>query len=104
MTNLSLTLACNDYEWLEPLIHGDIEPDGIDITVLSEMSGGERHRRMITGEFDIAEFSLGTYITGWPDWEFTAIPAFPDGSFPIHGPSSIGKPISRNQSTSKESE
>jgi 4,5-dihydroxyphthalate decarboxylase len=79
---LSLTLACTDYEWLEPLIRGDVEPDGIDLTVLTDMGGGERHWRTVAGEFDIAEFSLGTYITGWPEWEFTAIPAFPRRFWP----------------------
>lgn len=78
----SLTLACTDYEWLEPLIRGAVEPDGIDLTVLTDMDGGERHWRTVEGEFDIAEFSLGTYITGWPNWEFTAIPAFPRRFFP----------------------
>lgn len=79
---LSLSFACEDYEWFEPLVRGEVEPDGIDLTVLATKSGGERHRRMIAGEFDAAEFSLGTYITGWPDWEFTAIPAFPRRFFP----------------------
>ena len=79
---LSLTLACTDYEWLEPLIRGDVEPDGIDLTVLTDMGGGARHWRTVRGEFDVAEFSLGTYITGWPDWEFTAIPAFPRRFWP----------------------
>lgn len=79
---LSLTLACNDYEWLEPLARGAVEPDGVDLTVLTSMAGGERHRRTMAGEFDVAEFSLGTYITGWPDWEFTAVPAFPRRFFP----------------------
>lgn len=79
---LSLTLACTDYEWLEPLIRGQVEPDGIDLTVLTDMGGGERHWRTVEGEFDVAEFSLGTYITGWPAWEFTAIPAFPRRFWP----------------------
>lgn len=79
---ISLTLACNDYEWLEPLIHGEVQPDGIDLTILTDMGGGERHWRVVAGEFDVAEFSLGTYITGWPDWEFTAIPAFPRRFWP----------------------
>jgi 4,5-dihydroxyphthalate decarboxylase len=79
---LSLTLACTDYEWLEPLARGEVEADGIDLTVLTDMGGGERHWRAVAGEFDIAEFSLGTYITGWPDWEFTAIQAFPRRFWP----------------------
>jgi 4,5-dihydroxyphthalate decarboxylase len=93
----SLTLACTDYEWLEPLIDGRVEPDGIDLTVLTDMGGGERHWRTVAGEFDVAEFSLGTYITGWPDWEFTAIPAFPRRFWPhsrifVHEDAGIDEP------------
>ena len=79
---LSLTFACEDYEWFEPIVHGAVEPDGVDLDVTATESGGERHRRTIAGEYDVAEFSLGTYITGWPDWPFTAIPAFPRRFFP----------------------
>jgi len=79
---LSLTLACTDYEWLEPLVRGAVAPEGVDLTVLTGMGGSERHWRTMQGEFDVAEFSLGTYLTGWPDWTFTAIPAFPRRFFP----------------------
>lgn len=94
---LSLTLACTDYEWLEPLVRGEVTPDGVDLTVLTGMGGGERHRRTRFGEFDVAEFSLGTYLTGWPDWEFTAIPAFPRRFFPhsrvfVHRDAGIDRP------------
>ena len=64
---LSLSFACEDYEWFEPLVHGEVAPDGIDLDVTATESGGARHRRTIAGEYDVAEFSLGTYITGWPD-------------------------------------
>lgn len=94
---LALTLACTDYEWLEPLAGGDVEPEGVDLTVLTGMGGGERHRRAMRGEFDVAEFSLGTYLAGWPDWDFTAIPAFPRRFFPhsrafVHRESGIDEP------------
>lgn len=80
--SLSLTLAFTDYEWLEPIRRGTIDVKGLDLTVFTDMVGGERHARMMAGEFDVAEFSLGTYITGWPDWDFTALPVFPRRFFP----------------------
>lgn len=73
----SVSFACNRYQWLEPLIDGDVEPDGIDLTVHTGIHSAERHERTIAGEFDAAEFSIGTYLAGWPDWAFTSIPAFP---------------------------
>lgn len=53
--DLSLTLSCTGYEWLEPLIAGDVEPDGINLTVLTDLRGGERHWRTVKGEFDVAD-------------------------------------------------
>lgn len=80
---LALTLACTDYEWLEPLVYGAVEPENVDLAVFHEIEHAQQHIRMIDGEFDIAEFSLGTYIAGWPlGWEFTAIPVFPRRFFP----------------------
>jgi 4,5-dihydroxyphthalate decarboxylase len=94
---LSLSLACTDYEWLEPLARGQVAPEGVDLTVLTDMGGGERHWRAMHGEFDVAEFSMGTYITGWPDWDFTAIPAFPRRFFPhsrtfLHRDAGVSEP------------
>lgn len=80
--SVPVTFVCDDYEWFEPLIHGEVDIEGVDLTVLSKVSSGDRHRRMIAGEFDAAEFSFGTYVTGWPDWDFTAIPVFPRRFFP----------------------
>lgn len=79
---LELSLSIEDYEWTRPLVEGEVTPDGIDLTVVPMTSGGERHRRMLDGEFDAAEFSIGMYLAGWPDLEFTAIPAFPRRFFP----------------------
>lgn len=79
---LSLSLACTDYDWLQPLVRGEVAPEGVDLSVFTDMGGGERHWRAMQGEFDVAEFSMGTYLTGWPDWDFTAIPAFPRRFFP----------------------
>ncbi|MDX1745941.1 MAG: hypothetical protein R3324_08390 [Halobacteriales archaeon] len=80
---LPLTMACTDYEWLEPLVYGEVEPENVDLTVFHEIEHADQHIRMINGEFDVAEFSLGTYIAGWPHgWEFTAIPVFPRRFFP----------------------
>lgn len=78
----SLTLACTDYEWLRPLLEGTVTSDRIELEIAPSVRGGERHERAVTGEFDVVEFSLGSYITGWPDWTFTALPVFPRRFFP----------------------
>jgi 4,5-dihydroxyphthalate decarboxylase len=75
---IHLTLACGDYESIRALKEGTIKPDGIKLTVLTDMTSDIRHWRMIRNrEFDIAELSMSNYLmakyTGLP---FLAIPVF----------------------------
>jgi 4,5-dihydroxyphthalate decarboxylase len=75
---LSITLACGNYEIVQPLLDGTIAPDGIDLNILTEMDSTTRHWRFLrNGEFDAAETSCSSYIVardkGLP---VTAIPVF----------------------------
>ena len=75
---LPLTLACGDYEIVRALKDGTVKPDGIELTVLTDMDSNTRHNRFLKGrEFDIAEVSSCGYITaigrGLP---FQALPVF----------------------------
>ena len=74
---LPLTLACGDYEITRPLKLGQVEPEGIDLTVL-DIGSRERHWRMARGnEFDICEFNICAYFMakdrGVP---WTSLPVF----------------------------
>jgi len=78
MTTLHLSLACGDYEIVRALMEGTVKPDGIALTMLTQMDSATRHWRMMrNGEFDAAEYSLSSYLMardrGLP---FTAIPVF----------------------------
>jgi 4,5-dihydroxyphthalate decarboxylase len=75
---LHLTLAAGDYESIRALKEGTVKPDGIELTVLTDMNSDTRHWRMLRNrEFDVAELSMSNYLmakyTGLP---FTAIPVF----------------------------
>src|SRR5215475_6732299 len=75
---LNLTLAVGDYESIRALKEGWVKADGIELSVLTEMTSDVRHWRMIRNrEFDVAELSMSNYLmakyTGLP---FTAIPVF----------------------------
>ena len=75
---LHLTLATGDYESIRALKEGTVQPDGIELTILTDMTSDTRHWRMLRNrEFDIAELSMSNYLmakyTGLP---FTAIPVF----------------------------
>ena len=75
---LPLTLACGDYEIVRALKEGTVEPDGIELTILTDMDSTTRHWRFIRNrEFDVAEFSCSAYIVARDqDLPFTAIPVF----------------------------
>jgi 4,5-dihydroxyphthalate decarboxylase len=75
---IGLTLACGDYEITRPLKEGSVQPDGIDLTVLTDMDSGTRHWRFLRGrEFHLAELSCSSYLVardqGLP---FLAMPVF----------------------------
>ena len=75
---LHLTLACGDYEIVRPLMDGTVQPDGIELTVLTDMTSDIRHWRMIRGrEFDVAELSMSNYLAAkFRGQPFIAIPVF----------------------------
>ena len=61
---LHLTFATGDYESIRALKEGTVKPDGIDLTVLTDMTSDVRHWRMIRNrEFDVAELSMSNYLT-----------------------------------------
>ncbi len=83
MKKLKLTLACDQYDYLQPIRDGIVEADGIDLNLLS-VESGIRHQRMNRyGEYDACEFSTGSHIAAVArgiDW-LDAIPFFPRRMF-----------------------
>jgi len=77
-TKLPLTLACGDYEIVRALKEGIVRPDGIELTVLTNMDSTTRHWRFLRNrEFDMAEVSASSYLVAKDqDHPMTAIPVF----------------------------
>ena len=75
---LHLTLACGDYESIRALKEEAVKPDGIELTVLTDMTSDIRHWRMIRNqEFDVAELSMSNYLMArYQELPFAAIPVF----------------------------
>jgi 4,5-dihydroxyphthalate decarboxylase len=73
-----LTLACGDYEIVRALKEGIVKPDGIDLTVVTEMDSTSRHWRFLRNrEFDMAEVSCSSYMLARDnDFPVRAIPVF----------------------------
>ena len=62
---LALSFACGDYEITRPLIDGTVEPDGIDLRVLTGAGSRERHWRMARhNEYDVCEFNACSLLHG----------------------------------------
>jgi 4,5-dihydroxyphthalate decarboxylase len=82
MARLSLTLACGDYDRTLALRTGAVQPEGVDLNILT-LSPEEAFYRMARfREFDASEMSLSTYTVlrgrGAP---LVAIPVFPSRMF-----------------------
>ena len=75
---LRLTLATGDYEIVRAVKEGSVEPDGIQVTHLTDMDSGTRHDRMVRNrEFDICELSgSSTLMARDQGWDLTPIPVF----------------------------
>ena len=83
MTDLPLTLACWDYDRVQPLMTGQVRPAGIDLRFLNQIVE-ETFFRMARGrEFDASEMSMSSYCVSLtkPDRPFVAIPVFPSRFF-----------------------
>jgi 4,5-dihydroxyphthalate decarboxylase len=91
MANLRLSMALSHYDRHIPFFDGSIQVEGVDLQLLEVgqssplKHGQDRHERMLrTGEFDICELSLSSYLIaksrGMP---FTAIPVFPRRLFSL---------------------
>ncbi len=78
MAKLKLAIACDSYDYLQPLREGKVQPEGIDLNLLT-VESGIRHERMYHhGEYDACEFSMCSYLVARGhgiDW-FQAIPFF----------------------------
>jgi 4,5-dihydroxyphthalate decarboxylase len=78
MARLRLSLAIDNYDYLQPLREGKVEPEGIDLNLVTVESGIRHERFYNYGEYDACEFSMCSYLTARGhgiDW-FQAIPFF----------------------------
>jgi 4,5-dihydroxyphthalate decarboxylase len=75
---LKLTMTCGPYDRAQALIDGTVQPEGIELAVTLNDDDIDRQRRAAAGEFDVAEFFMGTYIAdlSLKKLTFTAIPVY----------------------------
>lgn len=78
MAYLKLTMACWEYDRTLPLMQGDIQPEGIDLSFTCLRPEHTFQRQVERHEFDVSEFSLSyhTFLTARGDWPYIGIPVF----------------------------
>ncbi|HUK42715.1 MAG TPA: hypothetical protein VLX11_16785 [Candidatus Acidoferrales bacterium] len=80
MTQLAMTLACQDYDHTRALLDGTVSLDGINLNVASISPPSQIFLRMLhKEEFDASEMSLSNYLIALnrDDRRFVGIPVFP---------------------------
>ncbi len=99
MENITLTLACGDYDRVAPLKDGRVKPEGVNLNFLA-LGPEEIFFRMARHqEFDASEMSLASYINSRAQGrdDLIAIPVFPSRMFRhsaifVHTEAGIEKP------------
>jgi len=83
MSNLHLTLACEDYDRTRPVKDGIVKPEGIELNYLVMPVEEIFWRMMKYEEFDASELSMGAFFTAASRGRrpFVAIPVFPSRTF-----------------------
>lgn len=81
---LELSMSVGEYDLTSPLERGEVTPKGIDLNIMNYHSA-DRHWRMGRHQdFDICEYSSGSYLVSRQyadEYPFTAIPVFPHRRF-----------------------
>ena len=83
MARLKLTVACDDYDYLQPLREGKVQAEGLDLNLLTVRTGIRHDRMLYYGEYDACEFGMSAYLMARAkdiDW-LQAIPFFPRRMF-----------------------
>jgi 4,5-dihydroxyphthalate decarboxylase len=80
---LELTYGGELYDRTRRLYTGEVQPEGVRLRYLHTAIEDLFWRQGIYGEFDLAEYSMGAYLTtvNDPDRAFVALPVFPSRLF-----------------------
>src|SRR5207247_4812940 len=82
MAKLALTFACGDYDRTQALKSGRVQPEGVELNILTLGPEEIFYRMGRFREFDVSEFSLSTYTIRRGRGEpLIAIPVFPSQMF-----------------------
>jgi 4,5-dihydroxyphthalate decarboxylase len=83
MSDIHLTLACEDYDRTRALRDGRVKPEGIELNYLVLPVEEIFWRMLRYEEFDVAELSMGAFLVAAAQGRhpFIALPVFPSRTF-----------------------
>jgi 4,5-dihydroxyphthalate decarboxylase len=83
MTRQSLRIGGYRYEHTEALFDGRVSIEGVDAVFDSSPLLSDVFRKMVKGEYDVAEFGLTYFLRSFDTEEspFLALPIFPNRNF-----------------------
>jgi 4,5-dihydroxyphthalate decarboxylase len=83
MSDIHLTLACEDYDRTRALRDGRVKPEGIELNYLVLPVEEIFWRMLRYEEFDVAELSMGAFLVAAAQGRrpFVALPVFPSRTF-----------------------
>lgn len=83
MSDIQLTLACEDYDRTRPLRDGSVRAEGIELNYVTLPVEEIFWRMCRYEEFDVAELSMGAFLVAAAQGRrpFVAIPVFPSRTF-----------------------
>ena len=82
MADLELTLAMSPWDRVQPLISGEVKPEGITLKYLNVPLNQIWSKQLIGEEFDMSEMSFSFTLKGLhAGWGYTLLPAFHNRTF-----------------------
>src|SRR5512139_703008 len=84
MPDLHLSFACTPYDRIQPLITGEVKPDGVTLEYMGAPGGVPRifYEQIKYQRYDLSEMSMSSYLRmraiGWP---YRLLPVFHNRSF-----------------------
>jgi 4,5-dihydroxyphthalate decarboxylase len=82
MADLELTLAMSPWDRIQPLISGEVKPEGITLKYLNVPLNQIWSKQLVGEEFDMSEMSFSFTLKGLhAGWGYTLLPAFHNRTF-----------------------
>ena len=82
MPDITMTIAMSPYDRVQPLLNGEVKPDGIKLEYHKLPGPDIFYRQLKFSQFDIAEMSFSSFLRARAQgWGYRALPVFHNRNF-----------------------